>query len=135
MQVLARRTKNNFVLIGDSGVGKTAIVEGIAQRIAASDVPDSLNARPVLLGCTRTPTTGRDRRRIIVGPQSSTLRTGVQTHRRPDAHRRRPSLVGCPAREYSACQEGIMPDTIPYGIITTPEELGRLVLQTGWRDA
>ncbi|MDQ7006345.1 MAG: ATP-dependent chaperone ClpB [Acidobacteriota bacterium] len=48
MQVLSRRTKNNPVLIGPPGVGKTAIVEGIAQRIAAGDVPDSLRHKSVL---------------------------------------------------------------------------------------
>jgi ATP-dependent Clp protease ATP-binding subunit ClpB len=48
MQVLARRTKNNPVLIGEPGVGKTAIVEGIAQRIAIGDVPDSLKNKRLL---------------------------------------------------------------------------------------
>ncbi|OQC73354.1 MAG: Chaperone protein ClpB 1 [Spirochaetes bacterium ADurb.Bin001] len=48
MQVLSRRTKNNPVLIGEPGVGKTAIVEGLAQRIISGDVPDSLKDKKVL---------------------------------------------------------------------------------------
>ncbi|HKI82848.1 MAG TPA: AAA family ATPase, partial [Candidatus Krumholzibacteria bacterium] len=48
MQTLMRRTKNNPVLIGDAGVGKTAIVEGLAQRIVSGDVPDALNGRRVI---------------------------------------------------------------------------------------
>lgn len=48
IQILSRRTKNNPVLLGDPGVGKTAIVEGLAQRIVAGDVPDTLKNRHIL---------------------------------------------------------------------------------------
>ncbi len=48
MEVLSRRTKNNPVLIGDPGVGKTAIVEGLAQRIISEDVPETLKNKQVL---------------------------------------------------------------------------------------
>ncbi len=48
MQILSRRTKNNPVLIGEPGVGKTAVVEGLAQRISSGDVPEGLKGRRLL---------------------------------------------------------------------------------------
>jgi len=48
MQVLNRRTKNNPVIIGEAGVGKTAIAEGLAQKIAAGDVPENLKDKRLL---------------------------------------------------------------------------------------
>lgn len=49
IHILSRRTKNNPVLIGDAGVGKTAIVEGLAQRIAVGDVPDDMKNKEILM--------------------------------------------------------------------------------------
>jgi len=48
MQILTRRTKNNPVIVGDAGVGKTAIAEGLAQKIASDDVPDSLKGHRIV---------------------------------------------------------------------------------------
>src|SRR5512136_2352838 len=48
MQILTRRTKNNPVIVGEAGVGKTAVAEGLAQKIAADDVPDSLKGHKVI---------------------------------------------------------------------------------------
>ena len=48
MQILTRRTKNNPVIVGDAGVGKTAIAEGLAQKVAVDDVPDRLKGRRVI---------------------------------------------------------------------------------------
>jgi ATP-dependent Clp protease ATP-binding subunit ClpB len=48
VQVLSRRTKNNPVLIGEPGVGKTAIVEGLAQRMVDEDVPESLKDKRLI---------------------------------------------------------------------------------------
>ena len=48
LQVLSRRTKNNPVLIGEPGTGKTAIVEGMARRIASGEVPDSMKGKRII---------------------------------------------------------------------------------------
>ena len=48
IQILSRRTKNNPVIIGDAGVGKTAVAEGLAEKIAAEDIPDSLKGKKIV---------------------------------------------------------------------------------------
>ena len=48
IQVLGRKTKNNVILIGEAGVGKTAVIEGLAMRIAKNDVPATLQNKTVL---------------------------------------------------------------------------------------
>ena len=48
MEVLSRRTKNNPVLIGEAGVGKTAIIEGLAQRVVSRDVPENLQNKKLM---------------------------------------------------------------------------------------
>ena len=59
IRILSRRTKNNPVLIGEAGVGKTAIVEGLAQKIATNDVPEILSGKK-----SRGPGPGSDDRRF-----------------------------------------------------------------------
>ena len=59
LEVLARRTQNNPVLLGDPGVGKTAIVEGIAARVARGDVPEALRGRRIV---------ALDLARMVAGP-------------------------------------------------------------------
>ena len=96
IQVLSRRTKNNPVLIGDPGVGKTAIVEGLAQRIVAGDVPEGLKGKRVwaldigaLLAGSKYRGEFEERLKAVLGEIQNAAGRDRPLHRRAAHDRRR----------------------------------------------
>ena len=89
VEVLSRRTKNNPVLIGEPGVGKTAIVEGIAQRIVDGDVPDTLRDKRLVQHRARRPCRRHQVSRRLRGTAEEGHRRDPRAQRRADRLHRR----------------------------------------------
>ncbi len=114
IQVLSRRTKNNPVLIGERGVGKTAIVEGLAQRVALGDVPEGLKDKRVLALDMGALIAGAKYRGEFEGPAESGAqgdhrggREGDPLHRRdPHAGRRRQGGRGARRLQHAETRPG-----------------------------
>ena len=109
MQVLSRRTKNNPVLIGEPGVGKTAIVEGLAQQIVANDVPETIKGKQLYTLDLGALVAGSALPRRLRGAPQEGAQGDPHPGRHHPLHRRAPHPGGCRAPPKERHRRGVDP--------------------------
>jgi ATP-dependent Clp protease ATP-binding subunit ClpC len=119
MQVLSRRTKNNPVLIGEPGVGKTAVVEGLAQRIVKGEVPETLKDKQLYTLDLGALVAGSQVPRRLRGAPEEGAEGDPHPRRHHPVHRRAPHLVGAGAAEGAIDAASILKPMLARGELQT----------------